>query len=104
MIIAMIHGCTRILGKSQGYLGLPVRDGTLDCPVNGPGTHSMTTAWEPTAEELDRLTKGAKVEVRILGMAHPPIMVEVGEVPEDADILENKGGIGDGSKTPGHDG
>ena len=30
----------------------------------------------------DDNVNGAPVHVRILGTAHPPIMVEVGEVPE----------------------
>jgi len=42
----------------------------------------MVTAWLPTPKELDALNKGAPVHVRIFGRAHPPIMVEVGDVPE----------------------
>lgn len=82
MIIAMIKGVTRVIGKSQGYLGLPLRDEPIDCPVNGPGTPSMVTAWEPTPDELERLNKGAPVHLRILGSQHPPVMLTVGEVPE----------------------
>lgn len=81
MIIGRIPGATRVLGKSQGYLGLPIRDEIIDEGVNGPGTPAMVTAWEPTPDELDRLAKGAPVHVRILGHVHPPIMVDVGEVP-----------------------
>ncbi len=81
MIIGRIPGATRVLGKSQGYLGLPIRDEVINEGVNGPGTPAMVTAWEPTPDELDRLAKGAAVHVRILGTAHPPIMVEVGETP-----------------------
>ena len=73
MIISMIEGVTRILGKSQGYLGLPIRDQTLG------GAKVMVSAWEPTPEELQRLNSGAKVEVIILGTGHPPIRVEVGK-------------------------
>jgi hypothetical protein len=82
MIIAMIQGVTRIIGKTQGYLGLPLRDELIDCPVNGPNTPSMVTAWEPTPDELARLNAGAPVHLRILGAAHPPVMLSVGEVPE----------------------
>jgi hypothetical protein len=63
----------------------------------------MTTAWEPTPEELDKLMKGALIEVRILGCTHPPIRVMVGDVPEDADILENRGGTDGRSEEGGHD-
>lgn len=82
MQIGMIKNATRVLGKSQGYLGLPVRDETVSCTVNGHGTPVMVTAWHPTPKELDALVAGAPVHVKILGTAHPPIMVEVGERPE----------------------
>lgn len=82
MIIAMIKNATRIIGRSQGYLGLPLRDELIDCPVNGPNTPSMVTAWEPTPDELAKLIAGAPVHLRVLGSSHPPVMVFVGEVPE----------------------
>lgn len=82
MQIGRITGATRVIGKSQGYMGLPLRDEPLNCSVTGPSTPSMVTAWLPTPKELDALNKGAPVHVRILGTAHPPIMVDVGEVPE----------------------
>lgn len=83
MQIGRIEGATRTLGKSQGYLGLPLRDETISCTVNGPDTPAMVTAWHPTPDELARLNAGAAVHVRILGSAHPPMMVEVGEMPTE---------------------
>lgn len=80
MQIGRIEGCTRVLGKSQGYLGLPVKDEPINCAVNGV-VNSMTTAWLPTPKELEALQNGAAVHVRILGTAHPPIIVDVGPVP-----------------------
>lgn len=82
MQIGRIKNATRVLGKSQGYLGLPVRDEMINCKVGGEGTPSMVTAWHPTPKELAALNAGAPVFVRIIGTAHPPIMVEVGEKPE----------------------
>lgn len=82
MMIARIAGATRILGQSQGYKGLPVRDEVIEETVNGPDTPCMVTAWEPTPDELTRLHLGAPVHVRILGTSHPPILVEVGDAPE----------------------
>lgn len=82
MQIGRVRNATRVLGKSQGYLGLPIRDEAVNCTVGGEGTPSMVTAWLPTPKELDALNAGAPVHVRIIGSAHPPIMVEVGEVPE----------------------
>lgn len=84
MIIKMIEGATRVIGKSQGYLGLPLRDELIRCHVNGPDTPSMVTAWEPTPAELDRLKAGAPVLLRVLGSVHPPVSIEVGSMPEAA--------------------
>lgn len=81
MLIARIVGATRLLGKSQGFLGLPVRDEVINCAVTGEGTPCMVSAWHPTPDELAALNAGAAVHVRLIGVAHPPIMVEVGEPP-----------------------
>ncbi|EPE99523.1 hypothetical protein [Rhizobium grahamii] len=84
MQIAMIEGATRIIGKSQGYLGLPLLDEVIHCTVGGEGTPAMVTAWSPTPEELARLNAGASVHLRVLGTMHPPVMVDVGEPPIEA--------------------
>jgi hypothetical protein len=84
MNIQRIQGATRVLGKSQGYLGLPVRDQVMDCPPAGI-VPTMTTAWEPTPDELEAIARGAPVYVRIFGTMHPPITVYVGEPPGDED-------------------
>lgn len=68
------------IGKEQGWLGLPIRIG-IDTAT---GYNTMTSAWEPSPDELRALAAGGKVHVRLLGRgSHPPIMVEVGEPPED---------------------
>lgn len=82
MQIGRIQGATRVLGQSQGYLGLPVRDEMIECPVGGPGTPSMTTAWLPTAEEIAAIVAGAPIHLQILGTAHPPVLITVGQAPE----------------------
>jgi hypothetical protein len=82
MIIARIANATRVLGKSQGYLGLPLRDEVRNTTVDGETTPVMVTAWEPTPDELDRLNRGAFVQLCVIGTDHPPVMLEVGEVPE----------------------
>lgn len=84
MQIARISGTTRVLGKLQGFLGLPVRDQVIEDTTVGM-VPTMTTAWTPTPEELSKLNRGANVQVRLFGINHPPIMVEVGEVPSDED-------------------
>jgi hypothetical protein len=82
MQIGRIKDATRVIGKSQGYMGLPLRDEIINCKVSGEGTPSMVTAWHPTPRELDALNAGAPVHVRLVGTAHPPIIVEVGEIPK----------------------
>ncbi len=75
MIAARIAGTTRVLGKSQGFLALPVR-----YSKHRDGSDCMTTAWESTPGEIEALQAGAKIEITIMGRAHPPIIVTVGEV------------------------
>ncbi len=69
MQIGRIEGCTRVLGKSQGYLGLPLRDITINDSVNGPDTPAMETAWFPTPAELEAISAGAPVSA---GARHRP--------------------------------
>ena len=75
MIINAIEGCTRRIGKSQGYLGLPLRDEVVD------GIPQMVSSWQPTPLEAARLAQGAPIYLTVLGSAHPPVMLTVGEVP-----------------------
>lgn len=83
MLIGRIAGATRVLGKSQGYLGLPIRDSVVNCSVGGEQTPCMTTAWVPTPAELAALNAGAAIHVTLIGNSHPPIMLEAGPVPEE---------------------
>jgi hypothetical protein len=83
MQIGRIEGSTRIIGKSQGYMGLPIRDDAVNCSVNGDNTPTMTTAWLPTPAEMNALNAGAAVHVTIVGVAHPPIIVGVGPQPTE---------------------
>lgn len=81
MEIGRVKGCTRVLGKSQGYYGLPVRDELVNSTVTGPETPVMTTAWFPTPDELAAINAGAPIHLRIVGTAHPPVMMGVGDAP-----------------------
>jgi hypothetical protein len=79
LIAQRIKGGNVVLAEDQPeYHKLPARVTLHSC-----GHYTFTTAWEPTPDELERLNKGAHVELCILGNAHPPIMVNVGEVPTD---------------------
>lgn len=82
MEIGRVTGCTRVLGKAQGYYGLPIRDDVMNDSVTGPGTPVMVTAWFPTLDELVAINAGAPVHLMIVGSAHPPVMMSVGEIPE----------------------
>lgn len=82
MEIGRITGCTRVIGKSQGFFGLPLRDEIINERVMGPNTPCMVTAWMPTPDELAALNAGAPIHLRIFGTAHPPVMLGVGEIPE----------------------
>lgn len=88
MQIGRIPGHTRIVGKLQGYLGMPIRDELINDSVNGAGTPSMLTAWLPMPNELTALELGGAIYVRILGNVHPPMMLAVGEAPQPAPASE----------------
>jgi hypothetical protein len=81
MIVAHVEGATRIAGKQQGFIGLPIRDEICDEKTLGR-VHTMLTAWTPTPPEIEAINKGANVHIRLFCMTmHPPIMVGVGPVP-----------------------
>ena len=80
MISVQIENADAQIGKGQGYQNLAVRQDDFD------GQVGMTSAWEPSMAELERLVAGAKVHVSFLGVtlmpgAQPPMIVTVGEVP-----------------------
>lgn len=78
MQIGMIEGATRVIGRSQGYMGLPLKD-----IVYADGTPAMESAWFPTPKELEALMAGAPVLLEILGTGHPPVSLKVGNPPEE---------------------
>lgn len=78
MQIGMIEGMTRVIGKSQGYAGLPLRD-----IVYEDGTPAMESAWFPTPKELEALAAGAPVILEVLGTGHPPVKLKTGNPPEN---------------------
>lgn len=87
--IKRIKNATRVIGKSQGYIGLPLRDEVIFDPAVGAPTHSMLSAWELEANELAALAEGLPLILRVLGQAHPPVMLYVGDEVEDAPIVGN---------------
>lgn len=95
MEIGHIEGTTRVCGKSQGFLGLPLRDGARHCSVARGEVPTMTSAWFPNPEELVAINAGAAIHVHIDGTTPAPMMVTVGPPPDRGPIR-----IGDGV-TPG---
>ncbi|KKC24911.1 hypothetical protein [Sphingomonas sp. SRS2] len=79
MKVAAIDGFTRVLGAPRGWTpetsgecgALPIRDG-----LNGD-VYCMTSAWEPTPEDIAAIVGGAKIYLRVLGTVHPPVSVFV---------------------------
>lgn len=80
MHIGRIQGATRTLGKAQGYSGLPVRDEVL---LTSQGrVHCIASAWLPEPFELVGLNRGAALTVKLLSKEQPPMVLEVGVVPD----------------------
>lgn len=74
MLINAILGVTRRLGKSQGYLGLPIRD-----IVQDNGVPAMVSSWQPTPAEIALLVAGKPIYLLVEGTAHPPVLLYVPE-------------------------
>ena len=72
MMIQRITGCTRVLGQTQGYLGLPIKDA-----ITESGHAIMLSAWEPTPDEIALINQGGKIILTVLGTAHAPVMLHV---------------------------
>jgi len=72
--VARIDGATRTLGKSQGFLGLPIRDVEID------GVSAMISAWEFTPAEIAAINAGGKLYIFLLGKEHPPMKVGVEKI------------------------
>lgn len=72
MIAKMISGVTRVLGKSQGYVGLPIRDVKLP-----DGNNCMISSWELTPAEIEMIKAGGCITLHVLGTMHPPVIMSV---------------------------
>lgn len=72
MLTKRINGETRRFESTDEYKGLSIRD------TDG----IMSSAWEPTPDELQRLNAGATIYLHIMGTQHPPVLLEVGEIPK----------------------
>lgn len=94
MIPGRITGSTRELGKSQGYIGLPIRDevakySLLSGEINAM---QMVSSWSPTPDEIERINAGASIYLIVVGQVHPPVKLEVGESPDGQENVRVKPG------------
>ena len=72
MLLAMIKGWTRTgIGKSQGFLGLTVRDETVG------DFNIMHMAFEPTPDEVALIVAGHHIIVSLMGIRPQPIRIGV---------------------------
>lgn len=95
MQIQQIRGATHTLAVDQPeYEPLPIKRitvlfGEIDCPpmairaitldTDEGRIPAMVSEWRPTLQELHAITLGAPIRLSILGTAHPPVMLSVGE-------------------------
>lgn len=83
MMTGRIAHATRYLGAprdwdkaTEGPCGsLAIRD---EQTTAGPG---MTSAWQPTPDEIERIKAGASIHLTVLGTVHPPVSMSVGQPP-----------------------
>lgn len=79
-----LTNATRSLGAPTNWN--PETDGECgsldiaDTPF-GDGGNAMISLWEPTPDELAALNAGAKVNLQVIGLAHPPVALWVDEPP-----------------------
>lgn len=83
MIPLRIKGATNWLGAPEGW----------EPDKNGPCVHlavkheccgnvdTLTSAWEPTPEDIQKIMAGAPIYLRVVGITHPTVNVFVGPVP-----------------------
>lgn len=98
MLVNRIQGATRNLGKPSDWddskgncVSLPIRDEVLS-----GGIPCMVSSWQPTPEEAERIAAGAPIWLRIVGVSHPPVSLEVSAPPSVSDgNPEGRGGNDD---------
>lgn len=84
MQTARIENHTKVIGIQQGYRGLYVRETPVVDPISKNKTVLQETAWTPTPAELVLLNLGCSVHVKVMSANHPPMMVGVGPLPDEA--------------------
>lgn len=73
-ITSKVEGDVVVHGKSQGYIGLPVRHSKEVDPTTNKEAHCMEMAFLPTIEDMHRLIAGEPIILTLLHMSLPPPM------------------------------
>jgi hypothetical protein len=82
-LIKRIEGATRVLGKDQGYIPLPVRDRRVIDQATGKEVNELAIAFELTPLEMEGLINGMTLYVSMYAITPPPVRVYVGASPDD---------------------
>lgn len=82
MLPLRITGATRQMAEEQDeYHTLAIRDSIAEVPGVG-FCPAMTSHWELTPTELEKLKRGGVVELTILGTTWPPVILTVKDITE----------------------
>lgn len=94
--IRLINASRTLAQGQDEYNELDIMDANVD------GANCMFSVWEPSAEELEALNNGGKIQLGIMGERHPPILLMVQDEnagivgqekpPEDVPNESNGGG------------
>lgn len=79
MLPRRIPNATRVLSAPPGWdEEVDGACGTLPiCDVADGSVNIMYSYWEPTPDELERLSAGASLVLGVVGRAHPPVSIQV---------------------------
>ena len=71
----------RIRGSNFTYMAPPDMENCQDLHVNvsidSQGLRIITSAWYPTAEEVELMRQGQPIHLSIYGNSHPPVLLTV---------------------------
>lgn len=75
----MFREMTHVLGAPTAWdVEKDGECGNLPVEIDNRGTHlAITSAWEPTPEELCELIAGGRVFLTVLSTQQPPVMLTV---------------------------
>lgn len=74
-----LEGATDGVGADQGFMPISVLYGSVVLQARKGDTecHTVTTAWEPTSDEINRLIEGEKFVITLLTDRWPACKIAV---------------------------